>query len=688
MVSNPLTERVFPIPFDRVDIDAIGPTVDALIAETQAAIDAIAGSAPPYTWDGTLGALERATERLEHAMHVVGHLENVETSPALREAYSAAQPKVSELTSRIPLHDGLWRVLVAYAATEEARALAGPRARLLAKTLDAFRRHGAELPREGKERLAAIDVELARLTLKFAQNTLDSTNAFELVIEDEARLAGLPDSARAAARESAERKGKAGHRFTLQAPSVIPALTYLDDATLRETIYRAHVARGTDAAFDNRPIVADILRLRAEKAKLLGFATFADLVLADRMAGSAARARAFVDDLIRRTEPAFEAEKAELFAFRRELEGPEAPALAPWDVGYYAEKLRRARFAFDEEALRPYFSFERVLTGSFEIAGAIYGVRFEPWQDVPTWHPSVRTYRVIDRASDEWLAGIYVDPYPRETKQGGAWMDGLLARGGTEPDRRHLGLLSTNSTPPVGDRDAELTHQDVETVFHELGHLMHHALTRAALRSQAGTNVAWDFVELPSQILENWCWEREALDRFARHVDTGERLPDALFDAMCRARTFRAASAQMRQLGFALTDLKLHTEYDAAHDGDPVAYSRAILEGLSPTPLPPDHALVASFGHLFSDPVGYAAGYYSYKWAEVLDADAFTRFKADGLLSPEVGGAFRRAILERGDEDDPAVLYRDFMGRDPELWPLLERLGLSSAGAALAASES
>ena len=679
MSNESLTVRAFPIPFDRVSVDQIGPAVTELLVGATRALDVIGAAPPPYTFDGTLGALERATEGLEHAMHIVGHLEHVATTPALREAYAEAQPRVSEFSSRVPLHAGVWRVLRAFSETDEARALTGHKRRLLDKTIEAFRRHGAELSAEGKERLATIDVELATITLKFGQNTLDATNAFELIVVEKSRLSGLPESALAAARESADAKGKAGFRFTLQAPSLIPALTYLDDAGLRETIYRAHVARGAADPFDNRAHVARIVFLRAEKAKLLGYATFADLVLEDRMAKTGARARAFVDDLRVRTERAFEQEKAELAEFRRELEGPDARTLAAWDVGYYAEKLRRARFQFDEEALRPYFSFSRVLDGAFELAGTIYGVRFEPWSDVPTWDPTVSAYKVINAADGEWLAGIYVDPYPRESKHGGAWMDGLLARGALESDRRHIGLLATNCTPSVGGRDALLTHQEVETLFHELGHLMHHCLSRTELRSQAGTNVAWDFVELPSQILENWCWEREALDRFARHVETDEPIPEALFQAMCRARTFRAASAQMRQLSFALTDLRLHTEFDVARDGDPIAYSRAILESMSPSVLPPEHAVFASFGHIFSDAVGYAAGYYSYKWAEVLDADAFTRFRKEGLLSSEVGGAFRREVLERGDEADPAELFRAFMGRDPELGPLLERLGLSAA---------
>ncbi len=676
-MDNPLLQRDFPIPFDRIRADHVRPAVDALLAESRAAVDAIGAASGPRTFDDTLGALERATERLEHAMRVIGHLEQVATTPELREAYNEAQPRVSELMAGIPLDEPLWRAIERYAGSDEARALTGPKARLLRKTVAEFKRRGADLPPAEKKRLAAIDVELATLTLKFAQNTLDSTNAWELVIDDEPRLRGLPDSARAAARESAAKKGKAGWRFTLQAPSWAPVLTHLDDAAIREQVYRAQVSRATAAPWDNRPIVARVLALRAEKARLVGYRDFADLVLEERMARTAARARAFVDDLFARTEAFFARETAELQAFRRELEGPGAPPLAPWDVAYYAEKLRQARYRFDEEQLRPYFAFERVLAGAFEIARRIYGVRFEPWPEAPVWHESVRAFKVVDEREGAWIAGIYVDPYPREEKHGGAWMDGILARGQGEADRRHAGVLAANVTPPVGGKDAALAHADVETVFHELGHLMHHCLSRAALRSQAGTRVAWDFVELPSQILENWCWERESLDLFARHEDGGEAIPEAMLDALRRSRTFRAASAQMRQLGFALADLSLHTEYDPARDGDPVAFARRAMERTSPAPLPPEHAMIASFDHLFADPVGYAAGYYSYKWAEVLDADTFTRFRREGLLSPAVGMAFRREVLERGDEDDPAELFRRFMGRDPELGPLLERLGLS-----------
>jgi oligopeptidase A len=676
-MDNPLGSRSFPIPFERIRAELVLPAIDELIADARERLAAIPRAPGPRTFDGTLRALERATERLEHAIHVVGHLEHVATTPELRAAYNEAQPRVSELMSRIPLDEALWRTIRELAESDEARSLAPAEARFLEKTVADFKRHGADLPPAGKERLAAIDVELTRLTLQFAQNTLDSTNAFELVVDDEARLRGLPESARTAARESAQKKGVRGWRFTLQAPSYVPLLTYADDAALREHVYRAQITRATAAPHDNRPILARILALRAEKARLLGYATYADLVLEDRMAHDGARARAFVEDLRVRTEAHFARETDELFAFRRELEGAGAAPLAPWDVAYYSEKLRQKRYDFDEEALRPYFAFERVLAGAFDIVGRIYGVRFEPWPDAPRWHAEVRGYKVTDD-DGAWLAGVYVDPYPREEKHGGAWCDGILARAASEADRRHIGVVAANLSPPSGGRDAELTHRDVETLFHELGHLMHHALSRTAMRHQAGTRVAWDFVELPSQILENWCWEREALDLFARHRDSGEPIPARLFDAMERARTFRAASAQMRQLGFALTDLLLHCDYDPARDGDVIAYGRSVMQRFSPAPLPADYAMIASFDHLFADPVGYAAGYYSYKWAEVLDADAFTRFRREGILSREVGMAFRSQVLARGDEEDAAELFRRFMGRDPDQRALFERMGLGS----------
>lgn len=674
--SNPLLNLPFRIPFDQIRAAHVRPAVSELLRDARQRIDAVAADPGPRTFDNTLAALDALTEPLDEAMAVVRHLESVATNPELRDVYNAVQPEVSGFYSGIPLHGGLWQAIRAYSATDEADALAGTRRRFLTKTVDTFRRHGADLDAAGKARLEAIDVELATATTKFSQNVLDATNAFELIITEEAGLAGLPPSAVAAARESAAQKGLAGWRFTLQAPSYTPVMMYLQDAATRQKMYHAYAVRASSGACDNRPLLSRILELRRDRAELLGFRNFADLVLHDRMAHTGERAEEFLQDLKGKTDAHFARENRELLEFRRHLEGPDAPELQPWDVAYYAEKQRAALYDFDEEELRPYFPLERVVEGLFGTAQRLYGIRVVEDPGVPVWDPQVRYYAVHDDR-DHFIGGFYADWYPRENKRGGAWMDALItghpAAGGVKP---HLGLICGNLTPPLADRPALLTHYEVTTIFHEFGHLLHHLLSRVEVRGLAGTNVAWDFVELPSQIMENWTWEREPLDLFARHYQTGESIPGALFEKMVRARNFRSANAQMRQLGFGVVDLALHMHYAPGRDGDVIDYTRGILQQYSPAPLPPDHAMVAGFTHLFSSPVGYGAGYYSYKWAEVLDADAFTRFRAHGIFSREVGAQFRDVILARGDSDDPAELYRQFMGRDPDPNALLARSGL------------
>lgn len=676
--DNPLVDLGYEIPFDRIRAEHVEPAAEVLMERARASLAAIGSDSSPPTYANTLGALEDATEPLERAMSVVGHLESVATTDALRAAYNEVRPKVSELYSSIPLDEKFYRRLVAFSETEEAERLSPTKARFLEKTLREFRRHGAELDEAGKAKLREIDVELAKLTTRFSQNVLDETNAFELVITDEKKLAGLPESARKAARASAKEKGKDGWRFSLHAPSLIPVLTYLDDASIREQIWKAYNTRASRGERDNRPLLERILELRQEKAALLGYRNFADFVLEERMAKRGEDAQAFVRDLTERTRPFFEKENAELIAFRRELEGEGAPEVQPWDVGYYAEKLRKARFDFDDEELRPYFPVDRVLGGLFSVVERLYGVKVEAREGAPVWHPAVRCYRITD--GDRELGGFYVDLFPRESKRGGAWMSSFVTGGPTGEGKfaPHLGLFCANVTPPVGGEPALLTHDEVETLFHEFGHLMHHCLSEVEVKSLAGTAVAWDFVELPSQIMENWTWEREALDLFARHYERGETIPPALLEKMQRARTFRAANAMMRQLGFAHTDLALHVDYDRERDGDPVAYARAQMQPFNPTPLPPDYAMICGFTHLFASPVGYAAGYYSYKWAEVLDADAFTRFKERGVFSAEVGRDLRDKILSRGDSAEPEELFRDFMGRPPSVDALLERSGLAA----------
>jgi len=673
---NPLLEVEFQIPFDQIRAEHVEPAVAELLRDAQSQLDRLTSESAPRTFANTMEPLDALTERLDYAVGIARHLEAVATTPAIRAAYNTVQPLVSAFYSSLPLNEALWRAVQTYSRTKEAVSLTGARKRFLEKTIDNFRRHGAELDSEGKKRIAEIDVELSKLTMRFSENVLDSTNEFELVIHDAGKLAGLPESAVAMARASAASKGleAPAWRFTLQAPSYIALMTYLDDSATRKQVYEAYVNRALDGKHDNRPVIQRILELRRAKANLLGYRDFADLVLEDRMAHTGERAEAFLIDLKAKTEAHFQRENAQLTAFAKSSE------LAPWDIAYYSEKQRAALYDFDEEALRPYFPLESVVPGMFEIVERLYGIRVVEKPGVPVWDPNVKYYQIHDEnrpANNTLIGAFYADWYPRENKRGGAWMDafitGVAFGNRFEP---HAGLICGNLTPPVEDRPSLLTHREVQTIFHEFGHLLHHCLSQVEIRSLAGANVAWDFVELPSQIMENWCWEREALDLFARHYQTGEAIPQDLFEKLQRARNFRAANAQMRQVGFGFVDLALHRDYSNQANGDVLTYARGILQAFSPAKLPEHYGMIASFTHLFASPVGYGAGYYSYKWAEVLDADAFTMFQTSGIFSRDVGARFRENILSRGDSQDPAELYRTFMGRDPDPNALLERSGL------------
>ena len=675
--TNPLIHIEHPIPFGSIRPEHALPAVTRLIEDAQATLDTIANVSGTRTFENTMAPLDAVTEALGRTMTIVTELTALVSTPKWKAARDAVEPLASEFYSSIPLHAGVWQALGEYAQTPEAIALTGARKRFLENTLDDFRRNGAELAPADKKTLAALDIELTQATTRFAQHVLDATNAFELVLTDAARLAGLPESAIEAARESAQNKGLEGWRFTLQAPSYTAAMTYMDDGEIRKRLYTAYnVERATREPHDNRVLLQRILELRKQKAQLLGFADFADLVLADRMAKTGNAAFAFVEDLREKTEEAFRREVESLYAFRKELEGPDAPQLEPWDVAYYTEKQRKAQFDFDEEDLRPYYAFNEVLKGAFTLAQRLYGIRIIEVSGVETWHQDVKCFEVYN-ATGQLLGAFYADWFPRDEKRGGAWMDvcilGDPKAGGAKP---HVGLICGNITPPIGNKPALLTHCEVETIFHEFGHLLHLLLAEPELYSQGGIRVAWDFVELPSQIMENWCWERPILDTFAKHHETHQILPTELFEKLERSRTFWAAATQMRQLSFGVLDLMLHTVYNPGTDGDVFTFVRNIQQDFAPAPLPPDYAMVAAFTHLFGDPVGYAAAYYSYKWAEVLDADAFTRFEKEGILNPATGSAFRTCILAKGDSKDPNQLFRDFMGRDPDASALLRRLGL------------
>lgn len=687
--ANPFLDRTFRIRWSGHTPDQIAPAIRTALAQAEAALQAIAASTEPANFDNTFLALERSTELLTYAWGKVTHLQSVADAPALREAQNAMLPEVSAFQAKIPLNPELWTRLKAGAASPEGRAVSGVWGRLRDETMASFIEAGADLPAEKRARLEVLESELAQITQKYSENTLDATNAWQLVIDDEARLLGLPAHAIAAARDSARRKGlgsddKPVWRFTLHGPSLEPVMLYAEDEALRRAVWAGSVAVGAEAEdgkWDNGPLVQRILALRAEKASLLGKASFADLVLTRRMARDGARALAFVTDFEMRCRAAFARECAGLEVFKAARTGEAAGPLKAWEVSFWAEKMRRELHAFDDEELRPYFEVGRVQAGLWELATRVFGLRITELGISPEekWCDEVKYYEIHDEAGRH-LGSFYADWHPREAKRGGAWM-GYLVTGGPTPDgvrAPHLGYICGNMSPPTPGRAALLTHREVETIFHEFGHLLHHLLGEVPVKSLNGVNVAWDFVELPSQIMENWCWERESLDLFARHHETGAPIPQALFAKMIGARNYRSACAAMRQVQFAKMDLLLHTRTTEFIDGDLEAKTRAlVVDNIIPT-VPPARTIVRRFGHLFSDPVGYAAGYYSYKWAEVLEADAFTRWKKAGVFSRAVGAEFVEHILSKGNSEDADVLFRRFMGRDADPAALLVRSGLAS----------
>lgn len=669
-------------------------------------IEAICAQDPGNaTYDSTFHALEQATEVLARGWGRLQHLDAVNDNPAQREALNKMLPEVSDFYSSIPLNARLWNVLKTVAATPAIAALPQVKQRFVAETLADFRQAGADLPPEQKQRIAAIDAELSKLTQKYSENVLDSTNAWELIIDDEQKLAGLPESAKAAAAANAKARSAGpgddgGHRpppqgkawrFTLQAPSMFPVMQHLHDESIRRQFWEASIRVGAHGEYDNSALVWRILQLRQEKAAILGHAHFADLTLQRRMARTGRAALGFIEDLHARIHPTFLAEFRQLAHYKAaKTQQPEAP-LEPWETAYWAERQRKENFDFDEEALRPYFPVDGVMAGMFEIASRLFGITIRKMDTVhipqgtatgsnisgdaiEVWHPECSFYEIHDSKTGAHLGSFHADWHPRESKRGGAWMNSLHTGGPGEP---HLGLIAGNLSPPVDGKPALLTHAEVETIFHEFGHLLHGMLSEVPVKSLAGTNVPWDFVELPSQIMENFCWDRQSLDLFARHHETDAPIPDALLAKMLAARNYLSASVFMRQLAYAKLDLELHIHLDAHLGKDLDAVDREILADYRAPLKTETPSMARRFNHLFSDPTGYAAGYYSYKWAEVLDADAFTRFQREGILNANTGRDFRKHILSQGNATPPEELYRRFMGRDPELDPLLVRAGLA-----------
>lgn len=692
---HPFLSPEFHVRWSTLTADAVEPDIRHALDEARKSIETICSQDPEAaTYQSTFLALETATETLGRGWGRLNHLDSVCDHPAQREALNRMLPEVTDFHSSLALNDRLWSILKTVGESPEVAALDPVRKRFVEETLADFRQSGADLAPDQKLRMSEIMAELSKLTQQYGENVLDSTNAWELVVTDESRLDGLPDSAKAAAAANARAKGVAtddrpAWRFTLQFPSMFPVMQHVHDDGIRKQVWEASTKVGACGQYDNTPLVWRILELRQDKAAILGHGHFVDLTLLRRMARTGSVALAFIENLHDRILPAFHAEYRQLAQYKSAKTGVATDALEPWEVAYWAERQRKENYDLDDEALRPYFPVDGVMSGMFEIASLLFGITIRkleticpaPGETVPAgssaveaWHPEVSFYEIHDSDSGAHLGSFYADWHPRESKRGGAWMNSLHTGGPGEP---HLGLIVGNMSPPVDGRPALLTHNEVETIFHEFGHLLHGMLSEVPVKSLSGTSVPWDFVELPSQIMENFCWERQSLDLFARHHETGEPIPQPLFDKMIAARNYLSASAFMRQLSFAKLDLELHLHATRWLGMDLDAVDREILAEYR-APLNSDTpSMLRRFSHLFSSPTGYAAGYYSYKWSEVLDADAFTRFQQDGVLNPGTGRAFREHILSKGNSAPADELYRRFMGRDPELEPLLVRAGLA-----------
>jgi oligopeptidase A len=687
---HPFLAPDFHIRWSTLVPEAVEPDICHALELAKSNIEIICAQDPATAnFESTFLAFEKASEALNDGWGRLNHLDSVSDNPAQREALGKMLPEVTDYYSSLALNDRLWKIIKTVGKDEGKTATLSPvQKRFVDETLADFRNSGADLPADKKERIAAIEAELSKLTKEYSEHVLDSTNAWELVITDEQKLAGLPESAKAGAAANARAKGhENAWRFTLQFPSMFPIMQHLHDEDIRKQVWEASSKVGGYGEYDNTALVWRILELRHEKADILGHGHFADLTLLRRMAKTGRDALAFIENLHARIQPAFLAEYKQLAQYKAAKSGQPVGALEPWEVAYWAEKQRKENYDFDEEALRPYFPVDGVMAGMFEIASRIFGISIreletafiEPGSSaatdaVETWHPECKFYEIHDSKTSAHLGSFYADWHPRESKRGGAWMNSLHTGALGEP---HLGLIIGNMSPPVDGKPALLTHREVETIFHEFGHLLHGLLSEVAVKSLAGTNVPWDFVELPSQIMENFCWDRQSLDLFARHFETDEPIPEDLFAKMIAAKNYLSASAFMRQLAFAKLDLELHIRLSDFIGKDLDIVDREILADYLAPLKTPSPSMMRRFSHLFSSPTGYAAGYYSYKWAEVLDADAFTRFQKEGVLNAETGAAFREHILSKGNSVPPDELYRRFMGRDPDQEPLLIRAGLA-----------
>ncbi|MCK6376339.1 MAG: M3 family metallopeptidase [Zoogloea sp.] len=686
MTTTPATSPLLDLSglprFDAIEPAHVEPAVRSLLDALGATIARLQDDPTPPTWDNFVEPIENDGERLGRAWGIAAHMHSVMDTPEWREAYNVMLPEVTRFYAELGQNLKLFEKYKSIRNSEAFATLSPARQRIIDNELRGFRLSGAELPDDQKPRFQAIQEELAGLGAKFSENLLDATNAYSHVVTDEAELAGLPADVIAAAREAAEKAGVEGWKFGLKMPSYLPVMQYADSRSLRETLYRAYATRAAEVdngyskpEWDNGPLIKQILALRAEEAKMLGYRHYADVSLVPKMAESTEQVLGFLRELAVKAKPFAERDLAELKAFAKDELGLDP--LEPWDASYVSEKLRVAQYAFSEQEVKEYLPEPKVLDGLFKVVERLYQVQIKP-DTGPVWHPDVRFFRI--ERDGQLIGQFYLDLYARDTKKGGAWMDSAITRRrlahGIETP---VAYLVCNFPGPVGGKPATFSHDDVITLFHEAGHGLHHLLTRVDDLAVSGIHgVEWDAVELPSQFMENFCWEWDVVREMTAHADTGEPLPRELFDKMLAAKNFQSGMQTVRQLEFSLFDLLLHMDFDPAHQHvmDLLAEVRKEVAVLVP---PEWHRFPNSFSHIFAG--GYAAGYYSYKWAEVLSADAFAAFEESGrpkgsVLDAETGERFWNEILAVGGSRPALDSFKAFRGREPQVDALLRHSGM------------
>ena len=665
--------------FSDINVASVTDTLETLLNNSQAAIMHLLEQDTDYSWQTLFVPLEEIEDKLHRYWSRVSHLHHVIDSHELREQYNNCLPKLSDYGTWVSQNQALYNAVKSVADSPEYSRLNFPERKVIDNALRDFRLAGVHLPKAEKEQLAEIDKELSLICSQFEQNLLDVTQAFTLHFTEESELAGLPASAMAGAKAAAESSNLAGWVITLEMPAYIAVMTYADNRALRQNLYTAYMTRASDQGplagqWDNTHIIEKILTLRQQKARLLGFANYPTYSLTPKMAKSPDEVLAFLHELAQTSVNKGKKEFAELCAFAQNEFG--VSELEPWDIGYYSEKLRVSRYNISQEELRPYFPVDRVLSGLFGVVNRLYGIHISEIKDADTWHNDVQAFLITD-ADNKPRGAFYIDLYARQNKRGGAWMDDCQGRRLLRDGRVQLPIafLTCNLNPPVGDTPALFSHDEVITLFHEFGHGLHHMLTQINAADVAGiSGVPWDAVELPSQFMENWCWEKEALDLFAEHYQTHEKLPEALFEKLTAARNFQSAMQMARQVEFSLFDFRLHLEFNADESNMTQRILDEVRKEVAVVPIAPFNRFQNGFSHIFAG--GYAAGYYSYKWAEVLSADAFSKFEEDGIFNATTGQSFLGNILEQGGAKDPMDCFVAFRGRKPTIDALLRHNGI------------